>query len=84
MNGYLKAIAIFSITNVVNLPADNFFKFLFEAAIVPRVFKIFSDFDRLDLLTLLDEKRFILNRQIDGEVFVSIVLMSNIDLFKCD
>ncbi|MCJ1424398.1 hypothetical protein MMC29_002286 [Sticta canariensis] len=84
VNGYLGAIAISPVTSVVDLPADNSLKPLFGAAIVPRISYIFPKFNRLDLLTPIAEKRFALDKEIGGGIYVSTVLMSGIDLFQSD
>ena len=61
---YFGAIAIALMTKTVGLSVDNALKSLFEAAIVPRIAKLFFRFDRLNLLTSLGEKRLILEQQI--------------------
>lgn len=84
VDGYLGAIALAPVTNILDLPADNFLKPIMGAAIIPGLSNIFPNFDPLDILSPIAVKRFSLDEQIRGGSFVSTVLLSGIDLFRCD
>lgn len=84
VNGYLGAIAVAPVTNILDLPNDNFIKRLMGVVIVPGISNLFPKFDRLDILSPIAVKRVSLDEQIRGGSFVSTVLLSGIDLFRCD
>lgn len=84
VNGYLGAIAVAPVTNILDLPAENFLKPIMGAAITPGLSNIFPKFDRADILSPIAVERFNLDEQIRGGSFVSTVLLSGIDLFRCD
>ncbi len=84
VDGYLGAIAVAPVTSVLDLPPENPFKVIVGAAIIPGLANIFPKFNPLEVLTPLATRRFSLDAQIRGGSFLSTVLLSGIDLFRCD